>query len=241
MFPFTMQTFAVFCSLLILGGKRGTAAIGLYLFMGLIGLPVFSGFRGGIAHLIGPTGGYLIGFLFSGIIYTLWEPLLSGRKMLRWIVLALSQIVCYLIGTLWFITIYIRIKTAPGSKYGTVTEKPEIIFDSIEYNWSEKKTTFYLYDEVVGEIITEYYIFTAPAKKKVELTGDIYHFVSVLFEESGRSYDYLCDDKSVTVGDLVVVNGYDGEKTVKVVAVSDKYESELGIPIEKYKRIVRKV
>lgn len=106
--PFTMQTFAVFCSLLILGGKRGTAAIGLYLFMGLIGLPVFSGFRGGIAHLIGPTGGYLIGFLFSGIIYTLWEPLLSGRKMLRWIVLALSQIVCYLIGTLWFITIYGR-------------------------------------------------------------------------------------------------------------------------------------
>ena len=135
----------------------------------------------------------------------------------------------------------IRIKTAPGSKYGTVTEKPEIIFDSIEYNWSEKKTTFYLYDEVVGEIITEYYIFTAPAKKKVELTGGIYHFVSVLFEESGRSYDYLCDDKSVTVGDLVVVNGYDGEKTVKVVAVSDKYESELGLPIEKYKRIVRKV
>lgn len=135
----------------------------------------------------------------------------------------------------------IRIKTAPGSKYGTVTEKPEIIFDSIEYNWSEKKTTFYLYDEVVGEIITEYYIFTAPAKKKVELTRGIYHFVSVLFEESGRSYDYLCDDKTVTVGDLVVVNGYDGEKTVKVVAVSDKYESELGLPIEKYKRIVRKV
>lgn len=106
MVPFTMQTFAVFCALLLLGGKKGTAAIGLYLFMGLIGLPVFSGFRGGIAHLIGPTGGYIIGFLFSGIIYTLLEPLLSGRKALRWIVLALSQIVCYLIGTLWFITIY---------------------------------------------------------------------------------------------------------------------------------------
>lgn len=106
MVPFTMQTFAVFCSLLLLGGKRGTAAIGLYLFMGVIGLPVFAGFRGGIAHLIGPTGGYVIGFLFSGIIYTLLEPLLFGRKVLRWIVLALAQIVCYLIGTLWFITIY---------------------------------------------------------------------------------------------------------------------------------------
>lgn len=104
--PFTMQTFAVFCSLLILGGKQGTAAIGLYLFMGLIGLPVFSGFRGGIVHLIGATGGYAIGFLFSGIIYTLLEPLLSRRSVFRWIVLALAQAACYLIGTLWFITIY---------------------------------------------------------------------------------------------------------------------------------------
>lgn len=104
--PFTMQTFAVFCSLLLLGGKRGTAAIGLYLFMGLIGLPVFSGFRGGVGHLIGPTGGYVIGFLFSGIIYTLMEPLLSKRKVFRWMALALALIICYLIGTLWFITIY---------------------------------------------------------------------------------------------------------------------------------------
>ena len=135
----------------------------------------------------------------------------------------------------------IRIKTAPGSQYVTVNGNPEIVFDSVEYSCDENKTTFYLYDEVVGEIATEFYTFTAPAKKKVELTGDIHHFVSVLFEESGRSYDYLCDDKSVAEGDLVVVNGYDGEKTVKVVSVSDKYESELGLPIEKYKRIVRKV
>ena len=106
MIPFTMQTFGVFCSLLLLGGKRGTAAVGLYLFMGLIGLPVFSGFRGGVGHLIGPTGGYIIGFLFSGIVYILLEPFLSGQKVFRWIVLALVQIVCYLIGTLWFITIY---------------------------------------------------------------------------------------------------------------------------------------
>lgn len=104
--PFTMQTFAVFCALLLLGGKRGTAAIGLYLFMGLIGLPVFSGFRGGVGHLIEPTGGYVIGFLFSGIIYTLLEPLFFGRKIFRWVVLTLAQVVCYLIGTLWFIAIY---------------------------------------------------------------------------------------------------------------------------------------
>lgn len=135
----------------------------------------------------------------------------------------------------------IRIKTAPGSKFGTVDEKPEIIFDSVEYDWKERKTSFYLYDDLAGEIYTDYYTFTAPAKKAIEKTGEIYHFVSVLFEGSGRCYDYLCDDKSVAAGDLVVINGYDGEKTVKVVSVSDKYESELGLPIEKYKSIVRKV
>ena len=58
--------------------------------------------------------------------------------------------------------------------------------------------------------------------------------------KDGESANYLCDDKTVVEGDFVVVNGYDGEKVVKVVAVSDKYNSELGLPIEKYKRIVRK-
>ena len=134
----------------------------------------------------------------------------------------------------------VRIKTAPNSRYGTLDEKPEIIFDSVEYDWGERKTIFYLYDEIAGEIYTDYYTLTAPAKKKSELSGDVHHFVSVLFEESGRCYDYLCDDASVKVDDIVIVMGYDGEKPVKVVAVSDKYESELGLPIEKYKKIIRK-
>ena len=75
---------------------------------------------------------------------------------------------------------------------------------------------------------------------KKELSGDVYHFVSVLFEESGRCYDYLCDDKSVKVGDKVIVKGYDGETIVEVVDVSDKYESQLGLPIERFKKIIRK-
>ncbi len=49
----------------------------------------------------------------------------------------------------------------------------------------------------------------------------------------------LSSFRSVAVGDTVIVNGYDGEKPVKVVAVSDKYESELGLPIEKFKKIIR--
>jgi biotin transport system substrate-specific component len=101
--PFTMQTFAVYCALLLLGGRRGLLAIGLYILLGLVGLPVFSGFRGGPGHLLGLTGGYIIGFLFTGLGYLLMESKLRGLGFLpRILLLALDLLPCYLVGTLWF-------------------------------------------------------------------------------------------------------------------------------------------
>ena len=101
--PFTMQTFAVYCALLLLGGRRGLLAIGLYILLGLVGLPVFSGFRGGPGHLLGLTGGYIIGFLFAGLGYLLMESKLRGLGFLpRIVLLALDLLPCYLVGTLWF-------------------------------------------------------------------------------------------------------------------------------------------
>ena len=67
--PFTLQTFAVFFVLLLLGGERGTIATLIYILLGAIGVPVFAGFSGGIGILFGSTGGYIIGFLFTGLIY----------------------------------------------------------------------------------------------------------------------------------------------------------------------------
>lgn len=64
--PFTLQSFGVFMALLCLGGKRGTAAICVYVLLGAVGAPVFSGFNGGIGAIMGATGGYIIGFIFSG-------------------------------------------------------------------------------------------------------------------------------------------------------------------------------
>lgn len=104
--PFTMQTFAVFCTLLLLGGKYGTLSVAVYLLMGAVGLPVFSGFRGGIAHLLGPTGGYLFGFIFSGLCYMLLEPLMTKKRKLRIPALILGLLICYLIGTVWFWVVY---------------------------------------------------------------------------------------------------------------------------------------
>ena len=96
--PFTMQTFAVFTVLILLGGKLGTASIGLFVLMGLVGLPVFSGFRGGVGVLLGPTGGYIVGFVFAGLLYMLLEPAADKNKWLKAAVLAPMVAVQGLIG-----------------------------------------------------------------------------------------------------------------------------------------------
>lgn len=77
--PFTMQTFAVFLTLSLLGGRRGTAAIAAYVLLGAVGLPVFSGFSGGFGVLLGATGGYIAGFVFTDW-FTGLSPLFSEKN-----------------------------------------------------------------------------------------------------------------------------------------------------------------
>lgn len=103
--PFTLQTFGIFLSLKILGGKLGTISIALYIFLGAIGCPVFHSFHSGIFHIIGPTGGYIIGFLLSGITYTILNKIKKCIKSI--FILLLSLLPCYLFGTIWFATIYL--------------------------------------------------------------------------------------------------------------------------------------
>lgn len=96
---FTMQTFAVFLTLGVLGGKYGTVSILLYLLLGLVGLPVFSGFRGGASALMDATGGFLWGFLAAGLVYWLTERLGTLPAMIA------ALLVCYACGCWWF-TVY---------------------------------------------------------------------------------------------------------------------------------------
>lgn len=103
--PFTMQTFGVFLTLLLLGAKDGTIAIGLYILLGALGVPVFSGFNGGMGALLGPTGGYIVGFLLICLIF----GLLCGKGAGLWLkalALLLGLAVCYAFGTLWFVKVY---------------------------------------------------------------------------------------------------------------------------------------
>lgn len=116
--PFTLQTFGVFLAVSVLGGRRGTLAVLVYLLMGMIGLPVFAGFEGGIGCLLGTTGGYIIGFLFSALTMWAMERLLGNKALTLSMVLGL--LVCYAFGTAWFMGVYARqsgaigLMTAPG-------------------------------------------------------------------------------------------------------------------------------
>ena len=104
--PFTLQTFGVFVILAILGWKKGTLAILLYILLGLVGLPVFSGAKGGPAALFGPTGGYILGFLLTGLCDGLYERFGRERLPVQAACMVLGLLLCYAFGTAWFIRVY---------------------------------------------------------------------------------------------------------------------------------------
>lgn len=104
--PFTLQTFAVFLVLGILGGKYGTLSILCYILLGLAGIPVFSGFRGGIGTLLGATGGYILGFLATALFVRGFTSVFGKKITALGISFALGLLICYLFGTLWYTFIY---------------------------------------------------------------------------------------------------------------------------------------
>ncbi len=111
-------------------------------------------------------------------------------------------------------------------------------FDFCDWNDVECRYEFFYDDTVVAwSKSDEYRFYGNPVE---EPHGPEYRLVSVRFGPSGRTYDYICEDKAVQAGDTVVVEGYDGETEVEVISVAVKRESELGLPVERYKKILRK-
>lgn len=106
--PFTMQTFGLFLTLSVLGGRRGTFAVLTYILLGAVGLPVFSGFRGGLGALLGTTGGYILGFVLTCLLYWAVERYFGKSFRLQLVSLILGMGLCYLFGTLWFMAVYTK-------------------------------------------------------------------------------------------------------------------------------------
>ena len=103
--PFTMQTFAIFFTVCLLGPWQGMISILVYILLGAVGVPVFAGFKGGIAVLFDKTGGYIIGYLLSALL-TSW---LIHRKESNFLRSCLAMVagvaVCYVFGTVWFMVL----------------------------------------------------------------------------------------------------------------------------------------
>lgn len=99
--PVSLTPLAVFLSVYILGTKRGTIAYLLYLLIGAVGVPVFSGFTGGIGKLAGPTGGYLVGFILMALIGGWFIFRFYNKVAFQFLGMFLGLVVCYAFGTVW--------------------------------------------------------------------------------------------------------------------------------------------
>ena len=100
--PISLATFAVMMCGLLLGWKYGVIAIAVYILLGLAGVPVFANFKAASA-LMGPTGGYIIGYLPYALLAGLAVPRLQEKFFGRCVLLVLGTIACYFLGTAWFI------------------------------------------------------------------------------------------------------------------------------------------
>ena len=102
--PLSLATFAVYLAGVILGRKWGTVSVGLYLLIGIIGVPVFSGFSGGFQKLAGVTGGYLVGYLPCAFLTGMGAERAKneGRKWVLPAMMVLGTVILYGIGTAWF-------------------------------------------------------------------------------------------------------------------------------------------
>ncbi|MBQ0065399.1 MAG: biotin transporter BioY [Firmicutes bacterium] len=112
--PFTLQTFAVFLTCMILGGKKGTIAVLIYILLGSIGLPVFANFAAGFGVILGTTGGYIVGFIASGLIMWAFEKLFPNQMWATCVSMILGLAACYAIGTAWFMVVYAKSAGAVG-------------------------------------------------------------------------------------------------------------------------------
>ena len=112
--PFTLQTFGVFLAVGMLGGKRGTLAVLVYLLLGAVGMPVFAGFNGGLGYMLGSTGGYIVGFLLSALTMWGFEAALGRKTWVLAVSMVLGLAVCYAFGTAWFMVVYAKNTGAIG-------------------------------------------------------------------------------------------------------------------------------
>ena len=100
--PISLTNLAIYFGLYILGMKKETVSYIIYLLIGFVGIPVFSGFTGGAGKLLGPTGGYLIGFIPMAVVAGILIDKFDGKVVPSVIGMIIGTAICYALGTIWF-------------------------------------------------------------------------------------------------------------------------------------------
>lgn len=114
MVPFTLQTFAVCLVAALFGLRLGLWTVAGYLLLGAVGAPVLAGFKGGAAALLGTTGGYLVGFLFTALAVGGTVDKLGRRGPVLILSMGSGILLCYAFGTAWYVLAYAGTSGAVG-------------------------------------------------------------------------------------------------------------------------------
>ncbi len=99
--PISLGTLGIYLAVSILGMKLGTLSVVVYILLGFAGVPVFVNFTAGAGKLFGPTGGYIIGYIFMALICGFFVDKWGGRIFTCFLGMLLGTAVCYLFGTVW--------------------------------------------------------------------------------------------------------------------------------------------
>ena len=126
--PVTLQTLVVFLAAVVLGSKRGAIAVASYIALGFAGLPMFSGFVGGSAAILGATGGYLVGFILSSVVTGAIVQKFGKSVAVLAVAMVAGLAICYAFGTVWFMAI----SGAEASYVMSVCVLPFVLPDAIK-------------------------------------------------------------------------------------------------------------
>lgn len=101
--PVSFTNLVIYIAVILLGTKLSTISYLMYLLLGVVGLPVFSGYQGGLPKLSGPTGGYLIGFILMAIVCGIFYEKSKGHSLITGVGMILGTAIAYAFGTVWFV------------------------------------------------------------------------------------------------------------------------------------------
>lgn len=126
--PISLGTFAIYFTAALLGGKRGTFAVIVYILIGMVGLPVFTGMRGGVSVLFGTTGGYIIGYIPLALLTGVFSDIKSKFNWTMPVGMVLGTVVMYTFATVWYMIL--TGNTLAVALFACVV--PFLLFDSIK-------------------------------------------------------------------------------------------------------------